>query len=351
MDIKTLKSKASELRALFVLAQRVVPFVEELFLFSEKAGDQFQLFVPFMEELFVFIEETAPLLDEVNNAIKDNLKKMPNASKQLSKVTQATEMASTEIMDTVDRVNDELYKVVKELEEYRNNQKQLFENPITLLKMLADAIANGKDLSPYLSDIQQFIDRENDIRNNEHLAIITNIIEKVQHISDDANTIINSLQVQDITAQQLAAVNNLIESIQTRLLGIMKKLNTEELAALRNATSTKPKADNEFDGIIRTSTLHRNIAFDPDAVDSLTAEHRQEDIDAMFANADLTIAELTDNIIKTVDNGETDNIDDLINSFNNNTTENVEQNNEVNNEEIVVEDFSQDDLDAMFNNS
>ena len=356
MDVNTLKTKTAELRTLFVLAQGMLPFVEELFQFSEKTTNQSQLFIPFMEELFAFIEETAPRLDEINSVIKDNLKRMPNASKQLSKVTQATEMASTEIMDTVDRVNAELFKVVKELENFRNNQRQLTDNPITLLKTLSEAIANGKDLSPFLVDIQQFIDRNNDIKNNEHITIVTNVIEHVQNISDDANTIINSMQIQDITAQQLAAVNNLIENIQVRLSEVMNKMSSKELTAIRNASFKNKSDDDLLVDTIKTSKLHRNIAYDPDAVDSLTAENRQEDIDAIFANPDSAIIEFD----KMQNDNDTDNIDDLITAFyiqsdNAETIEEVVIENEITATEDAIDeeidkDFSQEDIDAMFNN-
>ena len=39
----------------------------------------------------------------------------------------------------------------------------------------------------------------------------------INKIKDDANNITLSLQVQDITSQQLAAVNHLIESVQAKL--------------------------------------------------------------------------------------------------------------------------------------
>ena len=305
MDVKAFKLKLDELKALFILGQRVLPF---------------------MEELFEFIEETQPLLDDINNAIKENLKKMPNASKQLSKVTQATEVASTEIMDTVDRVNDNLYKVINELEEFRSYQEQLFNNPITLLETIAEGISAGKDLTPHLKDVQHFISRVKEIKDKEHNQVIVNIINEVKNITDDANSIINSLQIQDITAQQLAAVNHLLENVQCRLTGIMKNINTEESNHQMSPHKSK------FDESMRISTLHRSIAFDPDAVDSVTTPNRQDDIDVMFSNPNLVCDE-TENVDAVVDP------DDIISSFN---AANLE-------EESMDEEFSQDDIDAMFN--
>jgi chemotaxis regulatin CheY-phosphate phosphatase CheZ len=252
IDLKQLGQKVGELKALFILGQRVIPF---------------------MEELFVFIEETSPLLDEINKAIKENLKKMPKATKQLSKVTQATETASTEIMDTVDRVNNGLYEVIQNLGKFKENQSLFLANPINLLQSVVDATKEKRDITPIVDEIQSFIERARSVIGNEHEGIINDIVDTLNSISDDANNIINSLQIQDITAQQLAAVNHLLESVQVRLTGIMNAFQNEE------------SKSNKFDENIKISKLHRAIAFDPNAVDAIEhQEHRQTDIDDMMAN-------------------------------------------------------------------
>jgi chemotaxis regulatin CheY-phosphate phosphatase CheZ len=311
MNIIALQKKVDELKALFVLGQRVIPF---------------------MEELFVFIGETAPLLEEVNKAIRENLKKMPNATKQLTKVTQATETASTEIMDTVDRVNEELFTIINELEELKTINEQILVNPLQLLETVAEGITSGKNLTPLLSDINLFITRMKNATKEENTEVISSIIDRVRHISDDANTIINSLQVQDITAQQLAAVNHLLENIQSRLSGIMSHINNEG-----------SKVNDDFDETIRISKLHRDIAFDPDAVDSITAEHRQEDIDALLSDPNL-LSSSTD--VENVESNE-----DVLNNFANasNEKEQIDENSSQATEETEYEEFSQDDIDALFN--
>ena len=313
MDIKALQNNVNELKALFVLGQRVIPF---------------------MEELFAFIGETTPLLEEINKTIQENLKKMPNATKQLTKVTQATELASTEIMDTVDRVNNELFTIIDELEELKTVGEQILVNPIQLLETIAEGIASGKDLKPLVTDINLFIDRIKNATQRENIEMVSNIINKVRNISDDANSIINSLQMQDITAQQLAAVNHLLENVQSRLTGIMDHINFDG--------DTKPKTKDGFDEAIKISKLHREIAFDPDAVDAITAENRQEDIDALLANPDLLLAASEETV---------EDVNDVINSFasasnSGSTVEKPAVVEEAAEEEF--EEFSQDDIDAMF---
>jgi len=309
MNINALQEKVNELKALFILGQRVIPF---------------------MEDLFVFIGETTPLLEEVNKAIKENLKKMPNATKQLSKVTQATELASTEIMDTVDRVNNELFTIIDELEELKTINEKVLVNPIQLLETIAEGISTGKDLKPFVTDINLFVDRIKNATSTENVEIVANIISRVRNISDDANSIINSLQMQDITAQQLAAVNHLLESVQSRLSGIISHLVFDEY--------NKSKNNNSFDETIKISKLHREIAFDPDAVDAITSENRQDDVDALLANPDL---------LNAYSEETEESPEDIINNFTNTVSTDTEATVEATSEEDD-EEFSQDDIDAMF---
>src|SRR5450432_2763883 len=84
VDLNILQTKAAELHSIFSLAQQAIPF---------------------MEEIFVFVKDFQPLLEKVNTSISENIKKMPDASEQIAMVTQVSEDATNEIMDTVDNLN------------------------------------------------------------------------------------------------------------------------------------------------------------------------------------------------------------------------------------------------------
>jgi len=318
LDIKELLKKAEELKALFVLGQRVIPFLEEIFL---------------------FIQDTSPLIQEISSSIKDNLKKMPKASKQLSKVTEATEMATNEIMDTVDGV---MYK--------------------------SGIISTNLALIRDLGSQTEFAQHE------DFLRAISNSDEVLKSIKSDAQNIMMALQVQDITSQQIAAVNNLLETLQVKLGSITDRLKNTEFAVLTLDNSAESHHFNS-----KTSQLHRTIAFDPDAVDALTNNSaRQQDVDDLlkqigespeaFVQESTTMANTTPEEQSSNDDEEID-IDAL---FAANTTANVADNDSDDDEEIDIdalfaanasalqeeqnddqlpdsdEPFSQDDIDALF---
>lgn len=253
-DINVLLRKADELRALFVLGQRVIPFLEEIFL---------------------FVNEIEPILLEINTSIKENLKKMPKASKQLSKVTEATELATTEILDILDGLGYKNELINSNIKKIREILKTKENKSIDIIKLVIDSIQKGesiKNLEP------QLIDFVNVVENN----VDQKIDELLKHTEDVNNSIVNdsssiamSLQVQDITSQQIAAVNNLLETVQSRLSVIMEKFQESELENLIS--------EEHYDSKPKVAVLHRKIAYDPDAVDSLDiTQNRQSNIDSII---------------------------------------------------------------------
>ncbi|HPP40877.1 MAG TPA: hypothetical protein PK498_11375, partial [Candidatus Kapabacteria bacterium] len=176
-DISLLLQKADELRALFVLGQRVIPF---------------------LEEIFIFVSEIQPLLDEINASIQENLKKMPSASKQLSKVTEATEMAITEVMDIVDGIQYKVEIIKKNYNRIIEIVQKKRENPIALLEALYKAIEKGEDLKQHLPALATIITTMKKIPNAEIDKISNETEELISSITNDSNSIMISLQVQDI---------------------------------------------------------------------------------------------------------------------------------------------------------
>jgi len=346
-EINALLKKADELRALFILGQKVIPF---------------------LEEIFVFVSEIQPLLDEINNSITENLRRMPSASKQLSKVTEATELATTEIMDLVDGILFNLDTITSNIDKVNKITDLQSQKSIETLEVLYQAINNGVDVTQLLPDLRTAIDNLGNNINHEKDVTIFNTKEIIKSIQLDSSSIMMSLQVQDITSQQIAAVNKLLETLQTKLESILKHFKNTDLGEM-----IVPEYENEIIDTIRVSKLHREIAFDPHAVDSilnkgfkqnevdeyirqskedsLKASNNepttQDDIDKLFENHNVvdnpvfdseSYVETNENQTNVSKNSKDDfvSVDDIVKE---NGLDNVED----------FEAFSQDDIDKIFN--
>jgi len=186
----------------------------------EKLGDLKQFFVfgqrivPVIQKIIDFMRDVVPLLENVNNSIQDSTSKIPKAANQIHNVTNATEVATSEILDIVDSMSMDLSKIKNELMEMKNG---FFNQRVTLEKYSAEfPTLNGK-----------FEDLKNGLSIDDMETRIVTLENMVRKLENDSTNITISLQIQDITAQQLASVNHLIQSVQKRLSSLLFDLGNQ----------------------------------------------------------------------------------------------------------------------------
>lgn len=250
LDIKELLRKADELKALFVLGQRVIPF---------------------LEELFSFIGEIQPLLEEINKSIKENLSKMPNLSKQLSKVTEATELATNEILDIIDGIFYKLDILASGVDTVENKIGNV-DNFITEFNQILKSKENQElNSDEFISKVTKLFEN---FKFEFHKELkLGNFKEIIENIRADSTSIMLALQVQDITSQQIAAVNHLLNTVQNKLSTLIQKFESSDVH----------KVVSEAAETVNVSKLHREVAFDPDAVETLVGNTtKQDEIDKIF---------------------------------------------------------------------
>ncbi|MCX6156055.1 MAG: protein phosphatase CheZ [Candidatus Kapabacteria bacterium] len=245
--------------------------------------------VKFLEDVLIFASEIAPIVKNINHSIEDNIKKMPSASSKLIKVTEATESATTEILNTVDSLLSKLGIFTNELNSSFKTLNDLKEQA----NLLSEALLS----QPHQNNSTHIISLAVNLKNlcaASNLAdqsdnSINNVINN--HITDfnnDLTNIMMALQVQDITSQQIAAVNHLITSIHKRLAEILASYNTSEFSDMVSSSSSM------------ISKMHRDIAFDPHAINAIISkETRQRDVDSFMqkmADGTLDESDMEDNL-------------------------------------------------------
>jgi len=83
--------------------------LKELFRIGEKI-------VPILQSVIEFMKETIPLIENINISIADSTSKFPVAKDQINNVTNATELATTEILDLVDEITNRITETINDLE-------------------------------------------------------------------------------------------------------------------------------------------------------------------------------------------------------------------------------------------
>ncbi len=239
----------------------------------EKLGEMKKLFhygekiVPIIESITQFVDETMPLLDNVNSSIVESTHKMPQASNQINDVTSATELATTEILDLIDEINDEIDKTKNQLSEIKTAEIESLE----ILEKLKAAVHNNPVASKYVDELTDKL---------PVYEIVNKIMENIGKIEDASYKITLSLQVQDITTQQLAAVNHLITSVHEGLNNLLKDFGDYEMdkEQFKNGLSS----GQHFDANAKYGE-HGQKQSDVDQIINEQQKTSQDEIDKLFS--------------------------------------------------------------------
>jgi chemotaxis regulatin CheY-phosphate phosphatase CheZ len=121
----------------------------------------------------------------------------------LNTVTQATELATVEILDVLDLMGTKIHLLEKGMNEF--DQTGISEN---------------------------------------QLVMLTGIKQTLSELKENTSNITVALQVQDITAQKIGAANHLIESVRKELLNELNYFET----AKQNTDIARRQVEVEIDG-------------------------------------------------------------------------------------------------------
>ena len=174
------------------------------------------------ESVITALQKVITLLDRIKNAIEESSSKIPNASVQLNTVTQATELATVEILDVLDLMGTKIHIL-------ENGMKEFDQAGMTEKQML----------------------------------LMTGIKQTLAELKENTSNITVALQVQDITAQKIGAANHLIESVRKELLNELNYFET----ARQKTDDARRKVEVEIDG---------PRAFDVNASYMKTPEHQSK---------------------------------------------------------------------------
>jgi chemotaxis regulatin CheY-phosphate phosphatase CheZ len=150
-----------------------------------------------VEALFGII----PVLDRIKQSIEQTTGAIPRASIQLNNVTQATEMATVEILNVLDRMTGRIEIAEGAVQRLRQGPR----NTAELLEAISQALADTRQ---------------------------------------DSMNIAMALQVQDITSQQIAGVSHMIETVRSQLLEALGQLEPGQ----GSPAGTSPGEATAFDG-------------------------------------------------------------------------------------------------------
>ncbi len=176
-------------------------------------------------ELAGSLKEIVDKFNQLQHPIEESHVKVPKATKQLDKISEQTEVATQRMLDTIEAITEREQEVSSGL------------------KKIQDC-----------TTVEQI---------NSSKELIAELIEKSDANCNDAYSIMDTLQFQDITAQQMDHAASLLEDIEVKLHQIIKVMDGDQ-------TESKPEDSNK-----------KERAYDPHA-DMFESKTNQQDIDSIF---------------------------------------------------------------------
>lgn len=223
--------------------------------------------IPVIQSLVDFMRDTVPLLEKINTSIAESTNKIPKATNQINNVTSATELATTEILDLVDTISNDVTRIEKVLLELAARENEKTELRDKIMADIASLNGTGELLNRYfeLTDTS---------------AVMQPVMGLFGKIKDDAYNITMSLQVQDITSQQLAAVNHLIESVEDKLASLLFNFQESNLK-----TAEVPEYESSRDAAFNPDARYTKSGDQQQIADSLlkSVSVAQDEIDKLFS--------------------------------------------------------------------
>jgi len=201
-------------------------------------------YLPQIAKLVDFIEELIPLLNTIHDDLHQSTLMIPTASEKLDKVTSATELATTEVMDIVDRVIGRLNTMTVSLDE-------------------VDAVISQE--KPVPSSI------------TEKTTIIRKEIDGSQ---EDLFSIMNALQFQDITTQQICSIGQVIETVQRKLGQLLSGFDDEAFnLPKQRKVAFDDKAEYDFDLSKKSQEMADEFLKQADKLSATDDEKKTEEKD------------------------------------------------------------------------
>jgi chemotaxis regulatin CheY-phosphate phosphatase CheZ len=183
-----------------------------------------------LEELTSSIGKMMEIFRQICQPFQESSEKVPSTTKQLERVTQQTEQATNKVLDMVEAIT-------------------------TRESEIADAAARIKQIIP--------------LNTWQTIPNLTELHDKIQANSkanlNDTMVIMEALQFQDITSQQIEHAVCQLEDVDTKLKTLLV------------ATGASKKSVSPENG-------KKNRAYDPNAMYVAEPHNHQQEVDALISN-------------------------------------------------------------------
>ncbi len=169
-----------------------------------------------LDNFIKVVSGVIPLLDSVKESLEESTGSIPKASRQLDNVTKATESATVEILDLLERMSARVDSLGTAIGGVRSAVEGGQSRLAGLDAQMAVLQSSHPDLFARWSEFRTA---------GGCVALPEDLDTQFGALRSDVMNIGMALQVQDITTQQIAGVSHMIESIRMKLAEVLQNFS------------------------------------------------------------------------------------------------------------------------------
>ena len=183
-----------------------------------------------LKDLSETVSKMMEAFRQIRKPIVESFEKVPTTTQQLEKVTEQTEQATNKVLDMVEAIND-----------------------------------RESDIGKWINQIKEYIPNEVLSANKELESLLDNVEKNSTNNLNDLFSIMDAMQFQDITTQQMDHAITLLDGVEDRLLSLLNTIGDKNITA-KDRNSKKQRA------------------FDPNAQFSTGDKKQQREVDDIIKN-------------------------------------------------------------------
>jgi chemotaxis regulatin CheY-phosphate phosphatase CheZ len=186
-----------------------------------------------LDEIAGFLNEISPAIEDLKAVLEVAMVNIPKAAGQLGRVTEATEQASTQILNTLDKMVATLDEVITSV-----SAGMVASDLGVATNKMAGIVKTLVEKSGWDADIVELSAAwEAHLRSMKMSGPTSNLERLLKNLQDDCTEIMMALQVSDITQQHIGTVMGTIQAVAEEL----RKLTT---GFFSGSTAVQPLAIN-----------------------------------------------------------------------------------------------------------
>jgi chemotaxis regulatin CheY-phosphate phosphatase CheZ len=169
--------------------------------------------LPVLDEIAAFLREISPAVEDLKAVLEVAMENIPKAAGQLGRVTEATEQASTQILNTLDKMVITLDQIITAV-----STGMLSSDLGGATNKMAGVVKALVEKSGWDADIVALAEAwEAHLRSIKKSGTTGELELLLKNLQDDCTEIMMALQVSDITQQHIGTVMGTIQAVAQEL--------------------------------------------------------------------------------------------------------------------------------------